>query len=318
MNAGPTTEIFPGPRRTLFLRACLLDGADARDAWSHWLAGTDDAARSFADPREACVRLAPLLDGIANGSGTGRVGAAVSASVVREELRWGVIATATGEALAALRGDGIEPILVGGAATALETYASPWQRHCHDVDLVLPPEESQAAARALRSAGWTTGGRGSLRHSSGTHISLHTSILRSPGHRLSVADVRLRARSALLGGAHVTVAAEEHQLLRASEGAFAHAQGSLIWAADAAVLARSLDSEGWRRAVDVASSSGSASAVGACMRYLATEVGITIPEEAKSLPTDASEWAACLTLRPRRARRTRLHALSSLRARVRT
>ncbi|MEZ5101553.1 MAG: nucleotidyltransferase family protein [Thermoleophilia bacterium] len=295
--------LLPGPRRALFLRACLLDGEDARAAWAAWLAGADDPAAAFADRRHACVRLAPLLVGVANGPGSGRLGAAATASLVREELRWRTLASAAAEALETLRGAGLEPVLVGGAAAALTAYATPWQRHCHDVDLVVDGTARVAAARLLAAAGWHPDpGAPSLAHPSGSRVSLHASPLRAPGRTL--AGLRDRGGTVELGGERVTVAAPEHLLLRACEGAFVRAGGSLAWAADAAVLARSLDEEGWARAVEDARRAGAAAPAAVALGFLAREVGLPLPAgplAGLAAQVDGRAEADCLALVPRLA-----------------
>jgi hypothetical protein len=301
--------LLPGPRRTLFLRACLLDGDAARTAWRAWVAGAGDPEAAFADTRQACVRLAPLLDGVANGRGSGRLGAAVSASVVREELRWRALEAASGGALAALTAAGVEPVLVGGAAAAVGAYARPWQRHCHDVDLVVHAGERDRATRSLIGAGWLEDRDGTLAHASGTRIALHVSPLRSPSRRLSVDDLRTVAASRLLGGERVRVAAPEHLLLRASEGAFVHAGRSLAWAADVAVLARSLDEAGWERVVAAAMATGSATAAATSLAFLGGDVGLPLPAgpvAELASRVDAAGEAACVALVPRTSRRRRL------------
>lgn len=293
--------LLPGPRRALFLRACLLDGEAARSAWAAWLAGADDPTAAFADRRQACVRLAPLLVGVANGPGSGRLGAAATASLVREELRWRTLSDAAASGLAALRRAGVEPVLVGGAAAAVTAYETPWQRHCHDVDLVVDAAGREAARHALVAAGWRPDpGAPSLAHPSGSRLSLHPSPLRAPGRTL--AGLRERSRVGAVGGEPVAVAAPEHLLLRACEGAFVRAGGSLAWAADAAVLARSLDAAGWERLVDDAGRADAAAPAAAALAFLAVEVGLPLPQAplaALAAGVDGRAEAACLALVPR-------------------
>ncbi len=301
--------LLPGPRRTLFLRACLLEGDAASKAWRAWVAGAGDPEAAFADTRQACVRLAPLLDGVANGPGSGRLGAAVSASVVREELRWRALEAAAGGALAALMAAGVEPVLVGGAAAAVGAYSRPWQRHCHDIDLVVRAGERDQATRSLIDAGWLEDPDGTLAHASGTRVALHVSPLRSPAHRLSVDDLRTAAAFRPLGGERVRVAAPEHVLLGASEGAFFHTGRSLSWAVDVAVLARSLDETGWERVVVAAVATRSATAAATSLAFLRGNVGLSLPAGPVAElvgRVDAAGEAACLALVPRTSRRRRL------------
>lgn len=305
--------LLPGARRTLYLRACLLEGDAARAAWEEWLAGAGDAAEAFRDAGQACLRLAPLLYGVATGPGSGKLGAAVSAALVREELRWRTLSAAAGDALSALQAAGIEAVLVGGVAQALSTYDSPWQRHCHDVDLALA-ETAGDASRALAAAGFRpTYGGPTYAHASGTRLAVHPTALRSPAHRLPFADLRGRAVPVSVGGAVTSVAAPEHLLPNACEGAFAHARGgSLVWAADASVLAGGLDGVGWAAAVEAVDATRTAVPVAVCLRYLRDRVGLDLPAEPLAQLERLSRARgragedACLALVPRTGRRRRL------------
>jgi hypothetical protein len=306
-------SLLPGPRPTLFLRACLLERDEAKTAWREWLAGTDDPVSAFADPRQACRRLAPLLTGVATGPGSGRLGGAVKASAVREELRWRVLASAAAETVGALTAVGLEPVLSGGAAAALTVYANPWHRHCHDVDLVLGPLRPRAAD-TVTQAGLRPVQPGRLyQHPSGTVIALHATGLRSSAHPLSVDDLRGRAHVVPLGAVQATVASREHILLGACEGAFAHARsGALTWAADAAMIARSLDARGWSRVVEAAEASRTATPGVACLRYLCDRVGVPVPGdpmsalEALAAREGPGAEQACLALVPRTSTARRL------------
>lgn len=297
--------LFPGPRRTVFLRACLLDGDAAQAAWQEWVDATDDPIAAFADPRQACRRLAPLLVGVATGSGTGRLGAVVAASVVREELRWHALATAAAQALDALHAAGLDVVLTGGAAAAVTVYAQPWQRHCHDVDLVVGDARAQAVACLAGAGPWRDAG-GFIAHASGTRVALHERPVRSRAHRVELDELLQRSAAARIESTDVIVAAPEHLLLRACESAFAHAgRGPLVWAADAATIARSLGADEWSGVVEAAAKGGMATPTAACLRFLRDRVGVPVPSESlatlEELAARAGPGAerACLALVPR-------------------
>jgi hypothetical protein len=273
--------VLPGPRRTLFLRACLLDREAAQAAWQEWLAGADDPVAAFADPRQACRRLAPLLTGVATGRAGGRLGAAVAASAVREELRWQTLSAAAAQTLDVLGAVGVDAVVTGGVAAAVTVYADPWQRHCHDVDVVVGTNESRAATAMSRAGLHRARALRAYVHPSGTLLALHAAALRSRWHTLRFEEVHARAVPAPLGDGHEVMMTREHLLLRACEGAFVHGgPGSpLVWAADAALIARSLDAGGWAGVVDSASRSRMTTPVAVCLGFLADQVGIPIPSE---------------------------------------
>ena len=271
--------LLPGPRRTLFLRACLLDGDSARAAWREWLAGADDPVAAFADPRQACRRLAPLLAGVATARFGGQLGAAVAASILREELRWQTLASDAAQILDALWAAGVDCVVSGGVSAAVTVYEKPWQRHCHDIDLVVGAALERAAATVLKAGLRREQTTGSYAHSSGTLLALHATALRSPAHVLPVDDLRRRARAVPVGSSPAVVAAPEHLLVHACEGAFAHGRpwSPLVWAADAAIIARSLDAGGWADVVEAAVSSGTATPVAVSLGFLRGRVGVELP-----------------------------------------
>ncbi len=306
--------LLPGPRRTLFLRACLLDGDSARAAWREWLAGADDPVAAFADPRQACRRLAPLLAGVATARFGGQLGAAVAASILREELRWQTLASDAAQILDALRAAGVDCVVSGGVSAAVTVYEKPWQRHCHDIDLVVGAALERAAATVLKAGLRREQATGSYAHSSGTLVALHATALRSPAHVLSVDDLRRPARAVPVGGSPAVVAAPEHLLVHACEGAFAHGRpwSPLVWAADAAIIARSLDAGGWADVVEAAVSSGTATPVAVSLGFLRGRVGVELPtaplaelRERAAYEGPAAE-RACVALVPPSSRTYRL------------
>lgn len=58
------------------------------------------------------------------------------------------------ECASRLRHARISALLVKGAALALSVYPSPWERDMGDIDLIVRPQERDAALRALGEPGW--------------------------------------------------------------------------------------------------------------------------------------------------------------------
>ena len=129
----------PGDRGALCSWAPVFSTGDLRAwaAWREWLAGADDPVAAFAQSQKACRRLAPLLAGVATARFGGQLGAAVAASILREELRWQTLASDAAQILDALRAAGVDCVVSGGVSAAVTVYEKPWQRHCHDIDLVV-------------------------------------------------------------------------------------------------------------------------------------------------------------------------------------
>jgi hypothetical protein len=267
--------LLPGERQTLFLRACLLEGEAAREAWAAWLAGTTDPVAAFKDPAQASRRLAPLLDGVATGPRAGTLAVVVSAALMRERPRWEALSAAAGAAVAALDAGGVPHVVVGGVALAPSVYAAPWYRHCHDVDVVLERDLDGRAERLLRDGGFARERtRSSWLHASGTRLVLHTCLRRSRGPSLSFEDLRAHGGEIAVGGSGAAIPAPAHSLVRACEGAFLR---SLGWAPDAAFLIGRLGDRGWALALDAAETTRSAAALTVSLRYLRDGIGLPVP-----------------------------------------
>ena len=155
-----------------------------------------DPAAATALP-DALVRrhfLAPL----AYRAGVERFRDDFIASALLAELR----ERTSREVVAALAADGIPVILLKGISYARLLYAEPAERPMSDVDLLVPPDMHDAAARVLRRLGyWVAGSprqRSPLHHAvgfkrKGASIDLHRSMIQPLRARIDVAGLWQRA-----------------------------------------------------------------------------------------------------------------------------
>src|SRR5262249_47364471 len=105
--------------------------------------------------------------------------------------------------LAALRGAGVEPIVVKGMVLAYELYDDVAQRPLADVDLRVRPSRFLRAVRALRARGWpvdpTSKQLGSIGFKVGTALVEIESTVGPPGLcGLTIAQMEARARRRVL------------------------------------------------------------------------------------------------------------------------
>jgi Uncharacterised nucleotidyltransferase len=148
--AGGRGGYWPNEEKELLLRAALLVGADAVEAWRllRPRLHVDDLDRSSR-------RLLPLL-----GANLRRLGIDDSMLASFDAARSQTAAEnrglfdATRRLLLALRNAGIETLVLKGAALAVAYYRDPGLRPMTDVDVLVPPARAEAAVDVLRSAGW--------------------------------------------------------------------------------------------------------------------------------------------------------------------
>lgn len=144
-------DVWPTPLQEDLLRAALLEGNEACEAWRRWRAAIDWQA-PFGP---GTYRILPLLYARLAEHGIddpilGRL-KGVYRRVWCENRR----AFHEGaKALAALHGAGVETLLLKGAPLALRYYQNPAHRPMADVDVAVPVADAARAARILERAGF--------------------------------------------------------------------------------------------------------------------------------------------------------------------
>jgi hypothetical protein len=287
------STMLPSPAHTLLLRACLHDGAGARDAWSRWTAGvTRDgipARRALAEPAAA---LLPLLAWNLERNGMDRevetLRTHLRFALVTEELRRGHYVSGCADGLRALRTASIPFVVLKGAALGELVYPRPELRHSGDIDVLLREADLPRAITALAGRGWRRMADPlmpspvhppPLVHPTGVPIELHRRLL-IPYYTLPLDAMWLRSRPARVAGVDVSVLAPADNLLHVLAHAM-HGYGEPIlrWVPDAwFILARSPDL-GWEEFLDGAVAARLGLPVHAALSYLAREIGAPIPSD---------------------------------------
>jgi hypothetical protein len=172
-------------------------------------AAVDAAARlrwlaegaSPGDPDGWAVRhgIAPML----SAAGAPDPSGALAAARRRTEVLWQATAVHLERCLSALHAGGIRVLVLKGAALALAHYRDPSLRPMGDLDLLVPPEQWTAAARALERLDWTAEEPaehgGAFWGPGGARLELHGALTTCPGV-FPLAFDGLYARSLPLGG----------------------------------------------------------------------------------------------------------------------
>jgi hypothetical protein len=140
----------PSEAQELLLRAALLDGEQATDAWRRWRQ-VDAVATTDQDSG----RLLPLVCRNLLAIGVDDPDILILKSAYRHQwvansYRLGRAASA----LAALSDSGIDTIVLKGAALVERHYRDSGVRLMYDVDVLVRPEAAHRAAEALERSGW--------------------------------------------------------------------------------------------------------------------------------------------------------------------
>jgi hypothetical protein len=184
------------------------------------------------------------------------------------------------EVLESLAAAGVQPLLTGGLAVALTAYAQPHLRHCHDIDLLVSPDERSTAVAALTNAGFWRGEAAFL-HQNGLPVRLHETLLTAPFYRLPETSMRWRACTVAFAGHEVRVLRPCDNLLHLlARVAVGNVRSAPQWAADAMVLQRHapLTIVEWRDLSCAAISGGLALPFAVLLPFLHL-LGASIPDE---------------------------------------
>jgi len=144
-------DYWPNADEELLLRAALLEGPDAIEAWRalHPRLRVDTLGRSAR-------RVLPLLGANLRRHGIDESSLApFVAARDQAAARTGALFVAMRRLLAALADAGVETLVLKGAALTLTYYGDPGLRPMADVDVLVPTKQAEAAADVLRKEGWT-------------------------------------------------------------------------------------------------------------------------------------------------------------------
>jgi len=278
--AGTLSFLLPDPPAAALLAVCLRP-ARAREAWRAWERGGGD----LDDHRS----LLPLLDEGARRGGVelpAAIGARLAGARLHETLRLAAIRALARDALDRLAGAGIEPLVIQDLALAETAYEDPALRHCHALDLLLPPGTVAGAAAALAGGGFearppTPGPWKEIVHASGFPVRLGEVPV--PGFPASGEAARLEARSrpATIAGRPARVLAPEDALaIACGRAAVSAERRTLLWACDAARLVESGAELDWDGVVGAATGRGLELPLAAMLGWLSSELGVPVPAAA--------------------------------------
>jgi hypothetical protein len=272
----------------LLLRAALLDGDEAVDAWRSWRERGGEVEGLEKEP----FRLLPLI--YRNLSRIGADEPDLPSLKAAYRFCWGtsqrLIERAAG-ALEALEAAGLETIVAKGAALALLHYRDVGARPMGDVDILIRTRCAEQALSVLRDAGWSPVETGAermvrvqhatpMRSPDGAEIDLHWRLLDQPARD---DDVWEAAMPVEIGRASTLALCPTDQLLHVCVHGLAIAPPPLRWVADAVTVIRTADPEiDWDRLVERARARRVTIPLTAALEHLSDEFAVEVPEPALS------------------------------------
>jgi hypothetical protein len=273
------------------LRAALLDGPDAADAFAAWRVGVD-----LADIDYGWSRLLPLVQRNLTRCGIDDPWMERMRGIRR--LYWArnlTLLHRVRPVLAHLAWAGIPVILLKGAGIIASFGSSIDLRPMDDVDIMVPPDRLAQVVDIVTTLGWrpkeplpcAAAAMAALTSTAGwpfiapdgTELDLHWRALNLDGRIGNDLGFWQRATPARLVGQRVLVLAQADQLLHVCVHAVYWAGfSSLRWAADAALILRaSQDRLDWPTLCAEARRRDFATLMHDCLRFLATELALPVP-----------------------------------------
>ena len=254
---GPQTNdgaSWPTPDQELLLRAALLEGDEAMQAWLDWRSGVE-----FDLLGRPSRRLLPLLYRNLRSLGVqdplmSKLKRAYQSTWYRNQIRFRDM----GKVLSSFHEVGIQTMVLKGVALALLHYEDPGLRPMGDGDVLVLTEQAPEAVELLASLGWrpraneslllTTRDFKVLLHAANfsrpdsAGIDLHWHVLDECGDDQADADFWHHAVPVEVGGVKSSALSPTDQLLHLCVHGVAH-NGAPRWVADAMVLLKKWQAE---------------------------------------------------------------------------
>lgn len=282
---------LPDHEETALLRACLLDGDPALEAWTRWRQAVTRDAVALRHAVSAFNVLLPLLLWNVRRNGGDvppLLRTYLRSAWMTEEMRWQRYRSICGEALGALREAGIPVIALKGSTLCESVYPLPVLRHSADIDVLLREPDLAPATELLARLGWRQRAPvdraaphqlPSFIHPSGLPLELHHHLV-LPYYRLPYDRMWARSERAVVAGVEVRALSAADTLLHVCAHAMVGDERILRWVPDAwFVLDRHRDLD-WTTLVSTAAGARLGLSAYVTLRYLATAIGAPVPREA--------------------------------------
>jgi hypothetical protein len=282
-------HFWPNRDQLLLLKFCLLDddGA-ARAAWKEWKTRVDLDDLDAGSLRILSLVYRRLVDLQIEDPDLQRIKGIHRYQWTRNQLAW----RGKAELLRALQAQGIDTLLLKGAALGQTVYPEPTARGMHDLDFLVPIANAPAAIELLQARGWIAHHFDpvatidlfhglSFLHPDYGEVDLHWHVMRSHCRSERDAELWTAARPFTHEGLATKILCPADQLLHACEHGQHHSPVSALqWLVDATFVIRHSPAPfDWARLVDQARKFQLTLTVGSTLRYLRRHFEPSIPLE---------------------------------------
>jgi len=297
---------WPGHDQVWLLRAALLDGDEARDAWHQW------SHRVDLDAIEAgSFRLLPLLYRNMRRLGIdspvlGRIQGVVRHTWYKNHLVVGRLADLLRECRAA----GLPTMVLKGIPLAIRYYGALSWRPMADADLLVPARRAVEALPIVRAAGWRSmvepvvwpprcTASCAFVNDLAVELDLHDHVLQESVGASADDEFWAAAEPIEVGGEMTSALGPADQLLHTIAHGFRRSTVSPVrWVADATMVIRGAGERlSWDRLVAQTRARRLSRIVARSLRYLVDTIQVPIPETAigalESTPASMIERVEC-------------------------
>jgi len=144
------THLRPNRTQRWLVRAALLSGEQAVEAWKHWRTTADLGRLDIASRQLLPLLYKNLLDHGVQDRMMGRLRGVYQATWAKNQQTFHAVAPL----LRAFREAGIETMILKGAALILGQYGNPGLRTMLDFDFLVPAAKARKAVALLEARGW--------------------------------------------------------------------------------------------------------------------------------------------------------------------
>ena len=283
----PKPGWYPTCQQELLLLATLSDGDIALRSWQQW-----NMSSGGSQIDRGSIRLLPLLyhNLLVHGV-TGPDIERLKEEYVRTWCDNELLFHQTAVLLGSLQAQGIETIVLKGAALASLFYRDSGLRPMTDIDILVRPDSAQAAMKVLRETGWRTVHQKpealipyeqavEFRDSRGNRCDLHWKIFWD-GRQVSDEEFWECAISLEINEVLSRALNPTDQLLHVCvHGAVWNEMPTVRWIADAAIILRTAQSEiNWQRLIEQAKKRRLMLPIGDTLEYLQSFLQLSIPPD---------------------------------------
>jgi hypothetical protein len=292
----------PLPHHDLLLRAALLDGDAAGEAFDSWTRTT-----TFDALDGGSTRLLPLLYANLTRLGVtspllGRVRGVARQAWYKNQLIVGRV----GDVVRASHAAGLSTMVLKGVPLALVYYPHVSARPMADADVLVPPSRAAEALTLIEAEGWHAratpvdwpprfSASCSFKHDIGVELDLHDHVLHECVAAADDEPFWAAAESIEVGGAPTLMLAPSDQLLHTFAHGFRRSTVPPIrWAADAALVIRGAEARlSWPRLLAQARRCQLTRIVATMLEYLESTLEVPLPpgllKDLRSAPASAAE-----------------------------